>query len=138
MEISSIGAPVTISSPAGDLSRAGLDQQDFLKILLTQLTFQDPLEPMDNQEFVSQMAQFTSLDQSRQTNEKLDTLLTMQASSQSLALIGKTVNVNTSTGSQSGTVTTVFFANGVPELNVNLGGSQGAIRVSLSQVQFVR
>jgi len=51
---------------------ASLGLQDFMKILLTQLTYQDPLKPMDNQQFMSQIAQFTTLEQSQQLNEKID------------------------------------------------------------------
>ena len=51
------------NSPATQASALGL--QDFMKILLTQLTYQDPLKPLDNQEFMAQMAQFTTLEQSQ-------------------------------------------------------------------------
>jgi flagellar basal-body rod modification protein FlgD len=44
-----------------------------MKILLTQLTYQDPLKPMDNQAFMAQMAQFTALQQAQDTNSKMDT-----------------------------------------------------------------
>ena len=46
---------------------------------------------MDNQEFIAQLAQFSNLEQTRQFNDKLDSLLTVQASEQSIGLIGKTV-----------------------------------------------
>ena len=55
MSIDSVGASGT------NLRANGMNQEDFLKILLTQLTYQDPMKPMDNQEFMAQMAQFTSL-----------------------------------------------------------------------------
>ena len=42
-----------------------LGLQDFLQVLLTQLSWQDPLKPMDNQTFMAQMAQFTALEQTQ-------------------------------------------------------------------------
>ena len=56
MTIGLVAAPAA----AGAASSA-LGLQDFMKVLLTQLTFQDPLKPMDNQAFMAQMAQFTAL-----------------------------------------------------------------------------
>lgn len=56
-----------------------------MKILLTQLTYQDPLKPMDNQQFMAQMAQFTSLEQTQQLNQKMATLISNQAALQSVA-----------------------------------------------------
>ena len=50
-------------------------QEQFLRILLAQLRFQDPLKPVDNQQFVAQLAQFSALEINRQQSEKIDTLL---------------------------------------------------------------
>jgi flagellar basal-body rod modification protein FlgD len=48
-----------------------LDKDAFLKLLVTQLKNQDPLEPMDNTEFIAQMAQFSSLEQAQNTNKTI-------------------------------------------------------------------
>jgi flagellar basal-body rod modification protein FlgD len=135
MAVESLGA-VSNGSVSGT-QQANLGVDDFLKILLTQLTFQDPLKPMDNQEFIAQMAQFTNLEQTRQANERLDALLTIQAATQSIGLIGKTVEVSTSSGTKVGTVTTVTFQNGSPLLTVNASG-EFLTGVSLSRVSVVR
>ena len=58
---------------------ASIGQEDFLHILLTQLRFQDPLKPVDNQQFVAQLAQFSALEINRQQSEKIDTLLQINA-----------------------------------------------------------
>jgi flagellar basal-body rod modification protein FlgD len=136
MAIESLGA-VSNNSLAG-AQAAGVSIDDFLKILLTQLQFQDPLKPMDNQEFIAQMAQFTSLEQTRQSNERLDALLTVQAATQSIGLIGKTVEVTTSSGTKVGTATTITFANGVPELTVRTSTGEFLTGVTLSKVRVVR
>src|SRR5690349_16146184 len=73
----------------------GLSQDDFLKLLLTQLQAQDPLKPLDNQEFASQLATFNSLDQLININKKLDTFQNQQTQLSQLeatALIGKEVS----------------------------------------------
>jgi flagellar basal-body rod modification protein FlgD len=105
-------------------SSAAIGQDDFLKILLTQLRFQDPLKPMDNQEFVAQLAQFSALEISRQQSEKVDTLLAMQAVTQAVGLIGRTVEMRTASGtSTGGTVSTISFSNGEPRLTVTVSGT---------------
>ncbi|GGY28881.1 flagellar hook assembly protein FlgD [Paludibacterium paludis] len=116
----------------------GLTQKDFLKILSTQLTLQDPLKPMDNQQFMAQMAQFSALEQTRMGNEKLDAMLAQQAAAQSLGLIGKTVEVASAGGTATGVVTTVSFARGEPRLTVKTAGGELLNDISLSLVSLVR
>ncbi|GGE42154.1 hypothetical protein GCM10011391_21200 [Pullulanibacillus camelliae] len=66
-----------------------LGKDDFLKLLLTQLQAQDPMDPMQDTQFISQMATFTSLEQ---TNNMTD-LLTQFVNSQSKNMIGQMSNV---------------------------------------------
>lgn len=116
MALDAIG--VIGSQPSTVTSGAGINQEDFLKILLTQLRFQDPLKPVDNQEFVAQLAQFSALEINRQQSEKVDSLLSIQSSSQSIGVLGRTVEVATENGSAAGTVLAVSFATGEPRLTV--------------------
>jgi flagellar basal-body rod modification protein FlgD len=118
MAIESIGAA---SLAANAPQNAAVGQDDFLKILLTQLRFQDPLKPIDNQEFVAQLAQFSSLEFSRQQNERIAALLTIQSAGQALSLIGRTVEVAAQGGNQVGTVSTIRFDNGSPLLTIKVG-----------------
>ncbi|HEX9812985.1 MAG TPA: flagellar hook capping FlgD N-terminal domain-containing protein [Burkholderiales bacterium] len=136
MAVESIGA--VAQNPVTNLQNAGLGQEDFLKILLTQLSFQDPLKPLDNEQFVAQIAQFSALELNRQANDKVDALLTFQSATQALGLIGKTVEVNSSTGSQVGNVTTVTFNGGSPSLTVQTSDGAFLTGISLSQVFVVR
>lgn len=112
--------------------------QDFLKILLTQLTYQDPLKPMDNQEFMAQIAQFTSLEQTQQLNSKIDALLSSQSSLQSVGLIGRTVEVTTQSGTVVGTVASLSLAGDSPTLTVTTTAGASLPGISLSQVSLVR
>ena len=135
MAIESIGAaPLATGVP----KNAGLGQEDFLKVLLTQLQFQDPLKPQDNQEFIAQIAQFTSLEINRQQNDKTDSLLTIQSATQALSLIGKQVEIATQTGQQIGTVTAARFQNGEPVLTVQTTSGEFLLDVRLSQISLVR
>ncbi|WP_096435405.1 flagellar hook assembly protein FlgD [Alteribacter populi] len=56
-----------------------LDKDAFLKILMTQLQNQDPMNPMEDKEFIAQMAQFTSVEQVTNINSKLDQFLESQS-----------------------------------------------------------
>jgi len=70
-----------------------LDKDDFLKILLTQLTHQDPTQPMEDKEFISQMAQFSTLEQMNNMNSELGKVFNLLARSQALALLNKSVEI---------------------------------------------
>jgi flagellar basal-body rod modification protein FlgD len=68
MAIDAIGA---LADTTSEIPRnAGIAQEDFMRILLAQLRFQDPLKPVDNQQFVAQLAQFSALEINRQQSEK--------------------------------------------------------------------
>jgi flagellar basal-body rod modification protein FlgD len=72
----------------------GLGKDAFLKLLITQLQNQDPLNPADSTEFTAQLAQFSSLEQLSNINENLETLGLYQASTnnaQAVAFIGKEI-----------------------------------------------
>lgn len=137
MAISAIGSAASSSSEVPNA--AALSQEDFMRILLAQLQFQDPLKPMDNQEFVAQLAQFSGLEINRQQSEKIDQLLAIQSVDQSVGIIGKSVELQTSTGSsQSGTVKAVSFRTGEPRLSVEMTGGTIVTDVRLSDVMLVR
>ncbi|WP_418124747.1 flagellar hook capping FlgD N-terminal domain-containing protein [Variovorax sp. 160MFSha2.1] len=133
MAIDAIG-----SSGSTNLQASSLGMEDFLKILLTQLTYQDPLKPMDNQQFMAQMAQFTSLEQTQQLNNKIATLITNQAALQSVGLIGKTVDINTSSGTATGTVSALSLSGDAPMLTVRTTAGATLSNISLSQLVSVR
>lgn len=135
MAVDAIGA---VSQPESQIPRnAGIAQEDFLRILLTQLRFQDPLKPVDNQQFVAQLAQFSSLEINRQQSEKVDTLLAIEASNQAVGLIGKSVEIRSIQGSSVGTVKAISFATGEPRLTIDANGTS-LIDVKLSDVVLIR
>lgn len=107
-----------------------MDKDAFLNLLVTQMQYQDPLEPTNNQEFLAQMAQFSSLEQM----QNLNTSFAMQ---QGYDLIGKTV-IGLEVNAQSlesnyitGTVDTVSLKNG--EVYIQVDGTE----IPVSNVEAV-
>ena len=70
-----------------------LDKNDFLKILMTQLTHQDPTEPMKDREFVAQMAQFSTLEQITNMSSDFSKLASILSTGRALNLLGRTVSI---------------------------------------------
>ncbi|HSV47300.1 MAG TPA: flagellar hook capping FlgD N-terminal domain-containing protein [Ramlibacter sp.] len=128
-----------VDSSTSALASNSMGMEDFLKILMTQLTFQDPMKPMDNQEFMAQMAQFTSLEQTQQMNEKMSQLITNQAALQSVGLIGRTVDIQTTSGAMStGTVSSLSLSGAAPVISVTTTGGVELANIGLQQIVAVR
>lgn len=130
-----------ISSPASPVSppaASGFDFQSLLRIILTQLTSQDPLKPLDNFQFVSQLAQFSQLQQGQALNDDLTSLVAAQAANQAVGLLGKTVDFSTGQASQSGVVKSVSFSANQPQLTVLTNAGETVAGVSLSNITQVR
>lgn len=134
-------AVAPVSSTSSAQSAFGLDFQSMLQIILTQLKFQDPLQPLDNFQFVSQLGQFAQLQQSQSLNDQITTLLSGQAAAQATGLLGKTIDALSTTGSTStttGQVTAVSFPNGTPQLTIQTSDGQTVTGISISDVTQVR
>jgi flagellar basal-body rod modification protein FlgD len=118
----------------------GLDFQSLLQIILTQLTYQDPLKPVDNTEFVSQLAQFSQLQQTQTLNDQITSLLSAQAATQATGLLGRTIDMSGNGGSTavSGQVTAISFATGAPQLTIKTADGQTLSGIAISDVTQVR
>ncbi|MCW8877929.1 MAG: hypothetical protein OQJ89_08110 [Kangiellaceae bacterium] len=134
MQIDAIGASLGSQSAT---SNNVVSQDDFIKLFLAQLTFQDPLEPINNEQFLAQMAQFANLEQSRQIHESLEQQSFMQASDQALSMIGKTVEVATSSGNVLGTISAISFSQSGATLTVTQQDNTFISDVRLSQVRLI-
>ncbi|MCM8525343.1 MAG: hypothetical protein NE327_02425 [Lentisphaeraceae bacterium] len=94
MEVSAVsGTEALESSTQTDnvFGQSFIGKEGFLKLLITQLQNQDPLEPMSNEDFAAQLAQFSSLEQMQNLNENFGQLMDLTKISGSANLIGKTV-----------------------------------------------
>ncbi|MEY9123170.1 flagellar hook assembly protein FlgD [Bradyrhizobium yuanmingense] len=92
-----------------------VDYNTFLQLLIAQMKNQDPTNPMDTAQYMSQFAQLSTVEQAMQTNAKLDALLSSQSLSQANGLIGKTVSFTDSTGAT--------FSGKVVSVSINSDGS---------------
>jgi len=133
MAIDAIG--LAGSSDTSVPRNAGVNQQDFLEILLTQLRFQDPLKPVDNQQFVAQLAQFSALEINRQQGEKIDNLLQINATGQAMGLIGKQVEL---ASGAVGEVTAASFQDGQGRITVRTSAGVVDPNVRLVDIVLVR
>ena len=118
--------------------KKALDKDDFLKILITQLTHQDPTQPLEDREFIAQMAQFSSLEQMLNMTGELAKVTNLLGRSQAFALLGRTVTVEHSGERMTGRVDEVTGGD-LPQVRVNgkyfdygsvesISAEQGAIR----------
>ncbi|MEI9930268.1 MAG: flagellar hook capping FlgD N-terminal domain-containing protein [Rhizomicrobium sp.] len=122
-------------------SAYGLDFQSLLKIILTELTYQDPLKPVDNYEFVSQLGQFSQLQLSQTLNDNVTKLLASQASTQAAGLLGRTVDFSSgdSNGTTiSGQVTAVSFSSGQPLITIETADGQTVGDLSIADITQIR
>ena len=125
------------TSSASNSKKTGSDslsQADFMKLLTTQLSYQDPTKPVDNVEMVSQMAQISSLSGITSLNTTLNTMSSSMTSSQALmasSLVGQTALVNssssyvTSGNTLSGVVPT--GTEGVTDISLSIVNSAGEV-----------
>jgi len=100
--------PTGANSTTTSTSKTAVDYQSFLKLLIAEMKNQDPTKPMDSTQYVAQLATFSQVEQSVQTNTKLDQIMQSSALSQADALIGR--SITSADGKTSGTVASVRLA----------------------------
>jgi flagellar basal-body rod modification protein FlgD len=97
-----------------------LNQNDFLKLVMAQLTHQDPLDPQKDTEFIAQMTQFSSLEQAKSMQSDMEAMRNEQQLLQANELLGRSVHLQDDQGAlTAGTVTSIQLVEGTPQLVVN-------------------
>ncbi len=95
-----------------------LGKDDFLKLLMAQLTHQDPMEPMDNSQFIAQMAQFSSLEQMYNVSNGFNKMASIMQSNEAAGTLGKVVELDVE-GEQVSGVVEGFTRGENPQIQVN-------------------
>ena len=100
--------PVGANQASQQTSKTAVDYQSFLKLLIAEMKNQDPTKPMDSTAYVAQLATFSQVEQSVQTNTKLDQIMSSSALSQADAIIGR--SITSADGKTTGIVASVTLA----------------------------
>lgn len=132
----------TVNVPEGGMNltttrtpKSELGKDDFLKLLTQQLKNQDPMNPMDDMQFISQMSEFSSLEQMVNMNKSLEKFMSTFATNsqtQAMMFLGTTVTAQSPEMEEplTGVVDMVGFKDGKPFLKI------GDIAVNLEDVQL--
>ena len=150
MTVSAVTNLATQQSPSVlDNPNAAMGKSDFLQMLITKLKYQDPTNPITDDSFVADMAQFSSLEQMTNMNSSIQSqstsmqdlntniiaLIMMQNTTQAAGLIGKTVALASPTVGDpdiTGTVSVVKFVDGQPKIVVD------GIEYGLASIKEIR
>ena len=109
------GTGSTSTGSTTPTSNNAVNYNAFLQLLIAEMKNQDPTNPMDTSQYMSQFAQLSTVEQAMRTNSKLDALLSSQSLSQADGLIGKTVSFTDATGAS--------FSGKVVSISINSDGS---------------
>ena len=126
----------TGTAAASNQSSLPINQNQFLQMLMAELKNQNPMSPnsSDPMQFVTELAQFTSVEQETDTAQNTSTLATSQSTSSALQMIGANVNYTdpTSGATDTGTVQSVEITSAGPTLTIN--GTAGIAPPTVTEV----
>lgn len=137
MSIDAIGSALTTTN-ASSMPNSGINEKDFIQLFVNELKFQDPMQPLDNSQFLTQLAQFVSIEQQSEEVTGINNLQTLNSSNGSLDLLSHSVSVTNADGSTtSGKVTGIQFGTNGVQLTVTTSGNSVLTNIPLSQIQLV-
>lgn len=108
--------------------KSGLGKDSFLKLLVTELRHQDPTKPMEDKEFIAQMAQFSSLEQMSNLNKEMKNLVVSSKSSEAYGILGKDIEAYDPVQKKTvrGSVNSVFYKG--EEVMIGVGKEEVAMK----------
>ncbi len=137
MSVDAIGSLLNNTDTAAS-PNSGINEQDFIKLFVSELQFQDPMQPLDNSQFLTQLAQFVSIEQQSEEVAGIGNLVTLGSQSQPLSLLTHSVEVSNADGSTTtGQVTGVNFGSNGVTLTVTTPSSNVLTNITLAQIQLV-
>lgn len=137
MSVAAIGSQLNTTDPSS-MPNSGINEKDFIQLFVNELQFQDPMQPLDNSQFLTQLAQFVSIEQQSEEVGGINNLLTLNSSNQTLALLSHTVQVTNANGSMTtGKVTGIQYGTNGVQLTVTTTGNNVVTGIDLSQIQLV-
>jgi len=138
MAVAAIGSLLNTTDTSATNANSGINEQDFIKLFVSELQFQDPMQPLDNSQFLTQLAEFVSIEQQSEEVSGIGNLVTLGTQSQPLDLLSHSVEVTNSDGTTTtGKVTGVAYGTSGVTLTVTTSSNNVLTNVSLSQVQLV-
>lgn len=140
--VTTVGSTTDSTAAAAAMKKAtGMNKDDFLRLFVTQLQNQDPLNPQDSSQFIAQLAQLTQVEQAYNTNSNLQSIISQINSSAALSAVsfigkevvapGSVVNV------ENGTPTSIGYnlASAAQTLTISITDATGATIKTLTQGQ---
>ena len=138
------------STSTSSTTSSALDKETFLKLLVTQMEYQDPLDPQDNSEYLAELAQFSALEQMTNVADSLSSISTLVENMDTSLLVGQlsnmigkeiqwqTTSIVTGDDGQSyetsktfeGTISGVSISDGSPTVVVNSDGKTYSVAIS--------
>jgi flagellar basal-body rod modification protein FlgD len=127
-------APATTTKTVSTATNSTASDKDmFLKLLLAQMKYQDPMNPTDSTQYLSQMAQFTTVEKLGDMVDNTNSMLTTSQMQSALGMIGATVEYGVGDDKGSGLVSGITVVDGTPQLLVN-----GSTKVPLTDLTSVK
>jgi flagellar basal-body rod modification protein FlgD len=137
MSVEAIGSTLNTTDPS-TLPNAGINEQDFIQLFVNELQYQDPTQPMDNSQFLTELAQFVGIEQQSEEVTGINNLATLDSADQTVALLSKTVQVSNADGSTTtGEVTGIQYSTNGVQLTVTPSSGSVLTSINLSQITLV-
>jgi flagellar basal-body rod modification protein FlgD len=137
MSVEAIGSQLNTTDPSS-LPNSGINEQSFIQLFVSELQYQDPTQPLDNSQFLTELAQFVGIEQQSEEVTGINNLATLDSSDQTIALLSHTVQVSNADGSTTtGKVTGIQYSTNGVQLTVTPSSGSVMTNVNLSQIQLV-